>query len=382
IKRNYIVIIIVVLVLLSVFLIPLGLNRDDNMQHRRYKALGITSSVIPDRRFLWIEINSSGSFYTVATGSTDHLWYSGDKMANNAKVDVDPGNAWGGDEDHRPLAIIAAWHDADNKIIYFADSDSATDTIYVWKLDYSSSESAPTITEMGTITNNVATVVDVDIFKLGSDIFVWWVDLNEIAVEKWVDPNWVNQDSIATTVTPIYKAVVIGTKAYNIYDDETVDDLTMLEYDNAVPSLTAKAALADTSFGGTLPSITYDGNDTLSFIGNDDGAVENRLYQYSIIGNSYVDQGPFEVGFQLDRDNRATVPNEFEKGFGFVGLIREIVYEIKPHRGGIVQLQDIGDLSDASIRSITDNFVMNTDGDIIEFTEVTSEIDEIEYDYG
>lgn len=351
------------------------------MEARRFETLAITSAVVPDASYLWIEINSAGSFYTVATGSTDHLWYSSDKMENNAKIDVDPGDAWGGDNDHRPTIIRSAWHDVSNKIIYFVDHATGN-IIYVWKLDYSASESSPTITELSTITNNVVAVVSTDIFLIGSDLFVWWSDASEIAVEKWVDPNWVNQDSFASaTLNILFRAIVIGTTVYTIYDDAANDDAIMLIYDNGIPSIAALATLADTSLTAIPGTMTYDGNNIISFVAKNDGTGLNTLHDYSISGNSYTTRSAYHIEFQLDRNNQGNVPSELEKAWG-LSTNDEVVYEIKPRKGGIVILQDISDATSSAIRSITDNFLIRLGGQMWEWTDVSSKIERIRINDG
>ncbi|KKK61378.1 hypothetical protein LCGC14_3014930, partial [marine sediment metagenome] len=352
------------------------IREEPKMQHRRYKDISITSAKIPVNTHLWLEINSSGSFYVVGTGDLTHLWYSADKMDTEAKIDIDPGDAWGGDTDHRPANIISAWHDVDNKIIYFCDHSSGN-TIYAWSLDYSASESSPTVTEMGTIAG-LTTVGDVDIFMIGTDIFMWYVDTLELTVVKWVDPNWVNQDTAISTSHPLSKIVVIGTIAYILLD---ADFPILFSYTNGTTTMASIESFIGTSLPGSenLLAITYDGANILNFILNLDADGKNYLYSYNISGDSQIRHAEFNVALMLDRNNRATVPNELEKGFG---ISNEIVYEIKARRGGLIQLQDVSALSDVNLIAITDNFLMNADGDMFEFAEVSSEIDEIEYDYG
>ncbi|KKL76884.1 hypothetical protein LCGC14_2040410, partial [marine sediment metagenome] len=318
---------VLIIIIIGIFIVPIR-PEEPKVEHRRYKALGIISAKIPTNTHLWLEINSSGSFYVVATGDLTHLWYSADKMDTEAKIDIDPGNAHGGDNDHRPANIVSAWHDMGNKIIYFVDH-SGGNTIYGWKLDYSSSESSPTVTEMGTVAG-LNTVGDVDIFLIGSDVFIWYVDTTELTVVKWVDPNWVNQDTAASTSHPLGKVVVISTVAYVLLD---VDPPALFSYTNAT---TTMANLE--TFGGVgippsenLAGMTYDGINILNFILTED--VTNFLYSYNISGDSQIKHGEFNISLMLDRNNAGTVPNELEKAFG---ISNEITYEIKARRGGIV----------------------------------------------
>ncbi|KKL06081.1 hypothetical protein LCGC14_2599610, partial [marine sediment metagenome] len=394
-KRNLIVIVMVILVLLSAFLIPLGLIREEpkviikeepEMQHRRYKDISITSAKIPANTHLWLEINSNGGFYFVATGDLTHLWYSADKMDTEAKIDVDPGDAWGGDDDHRPVNIVSAWHDPTNKLIYFIDN-AGGNTIYAWKLDYSSSESTPTVTEMGTIAGLNA-VTGSDIYKTGSNIAIIYNDADEIGNNWWVDPNWVNKHTVAIPFASIIGFVVVpstGSFDYILRDIPVSNEVEPLALNKANGVIGGLPDISGTSFpAADLMSLSYDDSDFLTFVLTLDADGKEYLYVYSTVSDpgSFTQGAEFNVALMLDRNNRAIAPNEFEKAFGVSGTSDEIVYELKARRGGIIQLQDVGDIATATLGAITDNFLMTTGGQMLEWTEVSNEIDEIEYDYG
>ncbi len=348
------------------------------VEERRYQDLSIVSAKIPADTHSWFEVNSDGSFYFIATGALTHLYYSADKMDTEAIIDIDPGNMWGGDTNHRPVLISSAFHDEPNKIIYFCDIGGGN-IIYAWKLDYSASESVPTVTEMGSIA--VGTVSSADIFIGLGDPYIWWSDADEITVSKWVDPNWVDQDSNATAGALVIRAVTVGSLSYMLSDETGVNRMVLLEYDISGASLSELIVFAGTSFPSFSNQfgITYDGSNILNFVLNLDADGKNYLYSYNISDVSQSQEGEFNVALQMNRNNRATIPNELEKGFG---MTNEIVYEIKARKGGIVQLQDISTLTDANIIAITDNFLMNSDGDMFEWTNVSNKTYDFVYNGG
>lgn len=328
------------------------------MKYFNYTDLGIVSAKIPVNSPLWLEVNSAGSHYVVDTGDLTHLWYSANKMDTEIKIDIDPGDVWGGDDDHRPANIISAWHDRANKIIYFVDH-SGGNTIYSWKLDYSASESAPLITEMGTI-GGLTVVGDADIFLIGSDIFIWYVDTLELTVVKWVDPNWVNQDTAGSTSHPLSYVVVVGTIAYILLDAAPV---ILFSYTNGTTTM----ASIETFIGKSLPSssnllgITYDGSNILNFILNLDADGKNYLYSYNISGDSQTGLGIYNISLMLDRNTASGV---LEKAFH---LTEDKIYQIQEHTTQLYLIA-VPD-SDAVFVGITDNFLMNDDGDMFEYED-------------
>ena len=123
----------------------------------------------------------------------------------------------------------------------------------------------------------------------------------------------------------------------------------------------------------------YDGSDNIYFVGNKDGDGLNYLLRYNITGNSITALSVYNIALQLDRNNRATIPNELEKAFG---ISNEIVYEIKPRRGGIIQLQDLNGSAGGNIIAITDNFLMRTGGEMFEWTNVAIQMSNLSYTGG
>ena len=357
----------------------INFNPGEIVKTSRFKDLDIVSAKKPQNMHLWLEVNSAGSHYIVSTGDLTHLWYSDDKMDTEAKIDIDPGDAWGGDDDHRPANIISAWHDRANKIIYFVDH-SGGNTIYAWKLDYSASESAPTITEMSTIAGLNA-VTGADIYISGSNLVIVYTDGDEVGVNWWVDPNWVSKDTEEIDSICGF-AIVPSSRSldYILLDAPLLDNVLLVSITKAAGVLNQIAQGGDTSFPSVNQrGISFDGIDFLSFTLTKDADGKEYLYSYSTIDEpvGFTELAEYNIALQLDRNTASGV---FEKGFSIDAS--KTVYEIKARLGGIRQLQKMSAITDAVIIAITDNFLMNDDGDMFEFSDVTKEISTIRYTDG
>ncbi|KKL18359.1 hypothetical protein LCGC14_2476290, partial [marine sediment metagenome] len=362
------------------------------MQHRRYKALGITSAKKPQTTHLWWETDAGG-LYLVDSADNTKIYYSSDKGANWTQIDVDPSDS-SGDNKSRDHNIRVAFHDGDNKIIWFADcdNDGTADDFDVWKLDYSASESAPTTTEIGTSAApdaNTVYVYDIWVFdgntyvlnqehRAGDQKIVHW----DVDTAPFVEKQLENALNITTNL------LIFGIKDADSLNkfwgfEDGAEDLYFLNGSADGSINFSRSGLQSEIYGIptalNLQGVSYDNTNTIYFIVKKIADGNPYLASFNLDEGSTVVGNPHNVSLMLDRNNSANVPNEFEKAFG---IADEIVYELKPNRGGIVQLQDISAISDNNIIAITDNFLMNSDGDMFEFTEVSSEIDEIEYDYG
>lgn len=338
-----------------------------NFEYNNFVSLGITSTKIPFANHLWFEVDNVGALYIRDVNDEFHLYYTDDKLATVAKIDIDPGNAHGGDNDHRPADIVGAWHDITNEIIYFMDC-TGNNTIYAWSLDYSGSKSAPTIVEMGSFA--IGPTFQYDIFKLGSDIFIWWADDTDFGVEKWVDPNWVNQDSVGSS-RGFSLTHVIGTKAYILTDVGGSDHVTLMVYDNGTTSISSLEVYTDTDVIANI-GFSYDGSDILYFILNDTIAGELTLYTYSISGDSQTKEGVFDVYMMLDRntDSTASPPNNLEKGFS---ISTYKIYQIPLRYNGGLNLISVFSFT-GNVTAITAHFVMDAGGRMYEFTDMISSI--------
>ena len=135
--------------------------------------------------------------------------------------------------------------------------------------------------------------------------------------------------------------VVIGGFDFFLYWHEDDNYVTLYKYEITADGWTD---LVHSAAGIMIPpnktqqGLAYDGNDVLYFVLLDTGDSKYYLYSYEITADTLTKLGEHNVALMLDRNNAGVIPNEFEKGFG---LTDKTVYEIKPRRGGIVQLQNI-----------------------------------------
>ncbi|KKL97599.1 hypothetical protein LCGC14_1832850, partial [marine sediment metagenome] len=286
--------------------------------------------------------------------------------------------------------IRGMFYDRTANIIYCVEAkeDSVLDDRKVFYIDLDDSDN---VVEMGSWTPPLS-VIDasgMDIFKIGSDFYV--TDIFEgpaavtgIQIRKWNDPNW---DQVATLVTDIagqrptpFLVTVVGTDAYFLQENTSSNNIDLLKFDSTGPTLTSIFATGAYQLDTVETTvIVYDDSDNLTFILNKDADGLNYLQRWNITGASITELGRFDVVFMRDGFNSGVVPNESVKGFG---LTDEKIYEIKPKHGSIILRQDASGITDDNWEAISDNIAMNVDGDMFEFTEVSNEIDEIEYDYG
>lgn len=356
--------IIILLFFISGFLlIP---EKEEDMQLRRYKDLGIVSAKKPQNTHLWGETNSAGTLYAVDSADNTNLIKTTDKCDNWATIA------------NRGKDIRALWHNATNGIIYAIEDDRGNDDITVWKITLSTDTVAAIGADIG---DNLYEATDIFIRDGNLEVIVLDTDNDRIEVYRWEDPNWNLKASLtqANDDVRFSYGVIIGTDYWfwmakvlggnwlgRLFKFTGATFFTSLD-----PILDVKYPASYSQYG-----IAYDGSDNLLFMWEDTDDNEDYLFNYNITGDSVTQGAIYNIALQLDRNNRATVPNPLEKAFG---IANEIVYEIKTKRGGVRQLQDCSGISDNNLIAITDNFLMNDDGDMFEFIDVTNEIILISY---
>ncbi|KKM60068.1 hypothetical protein LCGC14_1545600, partial [marine sediment metagenome] len=337
------------------------------MQTRRYKDIGITISTIPANTVFTVETATDTLYYVNI--ALDDIYKTDDKGATNSQI-------YNGSN-----KIVSLWLDRDNELLYFLEwvlVGGGVGNVIAKYIDLSNDN----ITTIGTYDNTGAdNLIDTADILLASSglIFLIVTGADNVRIVHWGGAAWVEDDQYAGASDPPigFATKISDTVFYFMIEDGGVEG-RMMSYNHGTTTLTALTSDPNGIFPALgLRGITYDGSNIFSMVLDDSGT--NTLFKFNISGNSFTELSTYNIALQLDRFNIGTVPNEFEKAFG---VSNEIVYEIKPNRGGVVQLQDISALSDANIKVITDNFVINIEGDIFEFTDVSSEIDEIEYTNG
>ncbi|KKK72803.1 hypothetical protein LCGC14_2900230, partial [marine sediment metagenome] len=360
IKRNYIVVIIVVLVLLGVFLIPLGLIREDsieliredsiepirddnNMQHRRYKNLGITSTKVADSLHMLME-DINGNLIIVPSGDNMEIYKSTNKALSwSAKA--------AGVQILNPFK--AAFYDSGIGKIFFLSDGTVNGNIK--HVEYTiSSNSLASIFVLNTDYNGF------DLFQHSGSFYSMFTHKNganlDLIFKLGTTTEWTNNmGGFGALTWDTSQVVLIGGFVWFLWkwSDENVE---LWKWEIGTTNFTE---MEDIGANTELPPITqraiaYDGSDVLTFVLQDTGDSKYYLYTYEIGSDTLTKGAEYNIALMLDRNNAGTVPNELEKGFG---ISNKIVYEIKARGGGVIQLQDISALADDNIIAITDNWV-------------------------
>lgn len=353
------------------------------MKYHRFKALGITSSKKPQNTHLWFELDS-GMLYLVDSVDNTKIYYSADKGLSWTQLDIDPSNT-SGDNKSRDHKIQSAWHDRGNSIIWFIDceNDGIQVDFDVWKLDYSGSETAPSITEIGTSVAGGICHIVYDIFVIGTNTYasVYELEADADTVLKIYDVDtapFTLKDSITHSPVNIWvnagMSVVISDKAYFIAHRLTGLTMYMMIYDATGNTLTTHDSFAGYFIGAnkSFASLAYDGRNIIHSTAYKDADGLYYSFEYDITADDWSGGTSLtNVALMSDRNCPGVAPNEMEKGFG---ITNETVYEMRYSRSGIMLLQDCSDLTDANIIAITDNFFMNNDGDMFEYINSVSDI--------
>ena len=346
------------------------------MDHRRFKSLGIVSAKKPFNVQLFWEHSTYG-LILVDSGDQTKLFISTDKGDNWSEIDLS--------DNTNSFKIQAGWLDGNDLWLVMCDNDGIETEFEVCFVELDDSNDCNPIDVQATSAADSMRVYD--IFKLGSDFYVYWNDNIGVGELEWITEvtvsPFVAKDSINAEEGRTSYVVVVGTKAYwwKTNDGDTFARTGL--YDSTIPAITFPFNVingyfvkTDTNFRGQ----SYDGSDVLQTVLEKDADNKNYLINFSIGGDAYTIGSEYNIILMLDRNNSGIVPNELEKAFSSDSV--ETVYEIKARRGGIRVLQNMADITDAVIIAITDNFLMNNDGDMFEFTDVTNEISTILYTDG
>lgn len=349
------------------------------MKHYRFQSLGISSTKAPFNSHLWWRHTTYGILMVDSTNQAVLL------HSTKARLLVDPSD-WSTvdlSDNTNSYKIQAGWLDGNDLWLVMCDNDGTADDFEVCFIELDDSNDCnPTGVSAGA---DVNTVYAGDIFKIGANHYV--INREERAavmkVVVWdVDVAFVEKFVLGSSNTELYYGVVEGNNYWAVRG-RVGQDLVMTQYDDTGPTITAFASTAvyEPTNEVNQRSHAYDGSNIISFAAKKKADGFDYLLQYNISGNSLSAGALFDVALQLDRNNSGTVPNELEKAFG---MTTEIVYEIKPRRGGIVQLQDLSVLLTTNIIAITDNLLMADDigggaYPMFEWTEVVNEITETSY---
>jgi len=369
-KRKYYVIlsIICLLIIGSIYILQ-DQKKDDTMKLYKFVDTDNDLTNLPVNAHLTIELTSKNLIYVDSVDETKVYHLDTDSWTET-QLDVDPSDT-SGDNKSRDLDVQACWHDRDNSIIWFVDCANPGDDFDVWTLNYSSSETSPTATEVGTSTGQDAGTVDVgDIFMISGDVFV--VNYEErtstdygvvwdVSTSPFVEKDkWGYVDSLYFG----FGVVPLGDDKYYTphYNADVSDRFYIFEYDKSGASINISTAYLSnyTAPSDTkLKGVAYDGDDLLYFIANKSADSNDYLISYSISEDSFTEIGVYAIGFQLERNNEGSAPNPTEKAFDIerdatTNISRIFMLSLKS--GKLNKIQEIE--RNANIRAITDNFII------------------------
>ena len=341
---------------------------NDTIKYYNYEDLGIVSAKKPFNTHLWWVISDT---LWLMVDSTNQLVLlkSVDKGANWTTVTT---------RDHK---IQSGWNDGTYIWLVDCDNDATADDFDVWKITIDGNE---TITPIGTSTGADAdTVYAGDIFIITGDVFVVNFEKRstlekvvvwEVASAPFTEKNVFNCDPFE--FEKWYKGIVFGDKYYNVMEDlySTNEDLVIMNYDKSDIDIDFTERLYDYIRPINLSSagMAYDNDNLIYFIEKKVSDSKNYLVAYSISDDSFTIGGEYNVAIMLDRNTALGV---MEKAFH---LTEYKVYQLHPNAS--YQLYFISNVpSDAVLIGITDNFLMNDDGDIFEYVDVSSYMTRIEF---
>ena len=341
-----------------------------NNKGYKFTDLEITSAKLPQNTHLIWEISSSLMFLVAQddppTNYQTKLYKSVDKGDNWTLVTT---------RDHK---IQSGWNDGTYIWLVDCDNDGTADDFDVWKITVDGND---TITSIGTSAGaELNSVYTGDIFKIGTDVFVSNYEVrgaNKQLVVWDVDTAPFTEKDTAivsyTGSTEFFKGVVTGTIFYDVLDIPSLGDIYAIVYDNSVPSLLFKVNQLENYGIPTNESQTgtsYDDSNFIYFVAKKTADNKNYLVTYSITGDSFTVYSEYDIALMLDRNCVNTAPNEYEKAFDVAkdANNNSRIWEIKPKKEGIIQLQTIN--RNSNIVAITDNYLIFADGSVYEYTDI------------
>lgn len=202
------------------------------------------------------------------------------------------------------------------------------------------------------------------IFAAGSNAAPPWYTL---LAYKWVEPNWVLQDTLTISNDIIGYMLVIGTDGYILQAESTVA-AQMLHYDFTADAFSAAVQIEATGYdivrdqGG----LAYDGSDYIYLILKKDADSKRYLYKYQISIDTPTEVGEYDIILMLDRNCSETAPYEYEKAFHRTS---SYIYQINKGYDYLLKLQDLELTGGATIKAITDKYLIDSDKNVYEYTD-------------
>ena len=329
------------------------------MKYYNYTDLGIVSAKKPFNAHLFWEHSTYGLILVDSADQTK-LFISTDKGDNWAEIDLS--------DNTNSFKIQAGWLDGNDLWLVMCDNDGIETEFEVCFVELDDSNDCNPIDVQATSAGDPMLVYD--IFKLGSDFYVYWNDAIGVGEVDWITEvtvsPFVAKDDVNTAPGRTTHVVVVGTKAYWWKSIAPFTSARTGVYDSTIPAITFPFNVITTHFIKTdtnFRSQSYDGSDFLYAILEQNIDGKNYLISFSITEDAYTVGGEQNVILMLDRNTASGV---LEKAFHLTEYKIYQLHENIPHQLYLIAIPD----TDNAIIGITDNFFMNDDGDMWEYGDV------------
>jgi hypothetical protein len=335
------------------------------MKYYDYEDLGIVSAKKPFNTHLWWEHSTYGLFLVDST-SQDKLLYSTDKGDNWTDIDLtgatskkiqggwlETNDLWLVTCDNGPsgnFTVIYVELDNSNNVVDVGDSAGA---------DANSTSAYDIFNRTGGMC-----VVNHEV-RAGTDTMVAW----DVDAAPFVEiANFQGPDVDAAPTQCMY-AIPDGANFYMPIDMSGA--VFLLALSSGILAYKGTEATAYSITTQNLRGVAYDGSTYAYYVLNKDGDGLNYLMRFNIASPATTTElGRIDVAMMNDRNVDGTVPPfTLEKGFH---LSAYEVYQLRPKRDGWVKIEEPA--SDAALIAITDTYLMNNDGDMFEYVDVTNTV--------
>lgn len=345
---------------------------------KAYVDLNIVSAKKPFNTHLFWEHTTYGIFMIDSTNQAVLLG------STKARLLID-GSDWDTidlSDNANSYKIQSGWLDGNDLWLVMCDNDGAADDFEVCYVELDDSNDCnPIGVSSGA---DINTVYAYDICKISSDYYVIEIEAQSTvnAVRAWIvtsapfteDDNFIlhNDDDRCGKI-----AVINGKAYFMVSTVKPVDRAfsVMCSYDpgtntidNSGENFTQRIA--------TLPthqSLAYDGINLIYSILEGESDSLNYFTTYNISTEAFVTLGRFDISIMLDRN---TAGGFLEKAF------HDTEYKIYQLQENSVQLHLISQPNtDAVIIGITDNYFINNDGDMWEWTNNLTYVASIQIDH-
>ena len=272
--------------------------------------------------------------------------------------------------------IYGIWYDRTNGRIYFIEQDITTMTTILVKYIDISDDSLTTVLNQTAAGSDL--IIGYDVFIQNNTVYIHiiYIDVTTIVPADYIIYAEIRDTSFTLLAQyqlfddiPLdgfvsYVTVIDSVDAYVIwgYDDPANNkNCKILKWDRVAGTLTSVYTVFSSDeydyYLQPFMSLTYDGNDILSFVLKRNSDSKNILFKYSISGNSISTVEDYDVLLMPDRmtDTSNDPPFDLEKGYD---PVNRYIYQISQTRGNLWKIDDLTDrVADGTIVAVTDNYL-------------------------